>query len=132
MNQPIDATHDDETLERGRTYLAMMNEIPPHVVERWAIMKAAGRTATIDAIEDLREVAITGNHLGLKWQQLVQFGQLLVLRAEDPARLHAKAAIHHGATFQDLIGIAETAFITGGVLAYSLGVRIAGDIGGGK
>lgn len=105
MNQPIKLIYDDETVERGRTYLAMMNEIPPHVVERWAIMKAAGRTAIIDAIEDLREVAIAGNHLGLKWQQLVQFGQLLVLRAEDPVRLHARAAIYHGATVQDLIGM---------------------------
>ena len=53
---------------------------------------------------------------------------LLVLRAEDPARLHARAAVRLGASVADLIGVAETAFITGGVTAFSLGVRVAGEV----
>src|SRR5262245_33868364 len=106
----------------------MLGEIPPHVRARWAILVAAGRARTVEAIEELRAVCIKENPLDLRVQQLVQFGQLLVLRAEDPARLHARAAVRLGASVADLIGVAETAFITGGVTAFSLGVRVAGEV----
>jgi 4-carboxymuconolactone decarboxylase len=121
-SQPL----DEERL--GRTYRAILGEIPPHVRTRWATLVAAGRARTVEAIEELRAVCIMDNPLDLRVQQLVQFGQLLVLRAEDPARLHARAAVRLGASVADLIGVAETAFITGGVTAFSLGVRVAGEV----
>jgi 4-carboxymuconolactone decarboxylase len=112
----------------GRTYHAMLGEVPPHVRERWAVVAALGRPELIEAIEGLRAVAIADNPLGLRVQQLVQFGQLLVLGQEAPAQLHAAAALRHGASPADLLGVAETAFITGGVPAFSLGVRVIGEL----
>ena len=53
----------------------------------------------------------------MRVQQLVQFGQLLVLGQEGPARLHASAALRHGASLDDLLGVVETAFVTAGVPA---------------
>lgn len=54
----------------------------------------------------MRGQLIANNTLGLKVQQLVQFGQLLVLGSEGPARLHAGAALRQGATIEDLVGVA--------------------------
>jgi 4-carboxymuconolactone decarboxylase len=112
----------------GGTYHAMLGEVPPHVRERWAAVAGLGRPELIEAIERLRAVAIAENPLGLRVQQLVQFGQLLVLGQEGPARLHARAALRHGASIADLLGVAETAFITGGVPAFSLGVRVIDEL----
>jgi 4-carboxymuconolactone decarboxylase len=112
----------------GCTYRAMLGEVPPHVRERWAAVAALGRPELIEAIEALRAVAIAESPLGLRVQQLVQFGQLLVLGQEGPARLHAAAALRQGASLAELLGVAETAFITGGVPAFSLGVRLVDEL----
>jgi 4-carboxymuconolactone decarboxylase len=112
----------------GGTYRAMLGEVPPHVRERWMVVAALGRPELIEAIEALRTVAIAENPLGLRVQQLVQFGQLLVLGQEGPARLHARAALRQGASLAELLGVAETAFITGGVPAFSLGVRLVDEL----
>src|SRR5215468_9666892 len=120
----------DEEERLGGTYRALLGEIPPHVRDRWATMASAGRAASIEKIEQLRGQLIANNTLGLKVQQLVQFGQLLVLGSEGPARLHAGAALRQGATVEDLVAVAETALITGGVPAFSLGVRLIGEVAG--
>lgn len=112
----------------GSTYHAMLGEVPSHVRERWTAVAALGRPELIEAIEGLRAVAIKDNPLGLRVQQLVQLGQLLVLGQEGPARLHAKAALRHGASLLDLLGVVETAFVTAGVPAFSLGVRILDEL----
>jgi 4-carboxymuconolactone decarboxylase len=106
----------------------MLGEVPPHVRERWAAVAGLGRPELIEAIERLRDVAIAQNPMGLRVQQLVQFGQLLVLGQEGPARLHAAAALRHGASLAELLGVAETAFITAGVPAFSLGVRVIDEL----
>ena len=112
----------------GGTYHAMLGEVPAHVRERWAAVADLGRPELIEAIEALRAVAIAQNPMGLRVQQLVQFGQLLVLGQEGPARLHAAAALRHGASLAELLGVAETAFITAGVPAFSLGVRVIDEL----
>jgi len=118
-----------ETEERlGSTYRALLGEIPPHVRDRWATLASAGRTKSIERIEEMRGELIAGNPLGLKVQQLVHFGQLLVLGAEGPAGLHAIALLRLGATIPELVGVAETALITAGVPAFSLGIRIIGGL----
>lgn len=132
MNGPeeeLAAAFGEDWEERlGATYNAMLGEVPPHVRERWAAVAALGRPELIEAIEALRTVSIAKNPLGLRVQQLVQFGQLLVLGQEAPARLHAAAALRHGASLTDLLGVAETAFITAGVPAFSLGIRLVDEL----
>jgi 4-carboxymuconolactone decarboxylase len=123
-----EAFGEDWESRLGSTYHAILGEVPPHVRERWATVAALGRPELIEAIERLRAVAIAENPLGLRVQQLVQFGQLLVLGHEGPARLHAAAALRQGATQAELLGVAETAFITAGVPAFSLGVRLLEEL----
>jgi 4-carboxymuconolactone decarboxylase len=123
-----EAFGDDWEDRLGGTYHAMVGEVPPHVRQRWATVAGMGRPETIEAIERLRDVAIAQNPMGLRVQQLVQFGQLLVLGQEGPARLHAAAALRHGASPAELLGVAETAFITAGVPAFSLGVRVIDEL----
>jgi 4-carboxymuconolactone decarboxylase len=124
----VSAFGEDWEERLGGTYHAMLGEVPPHVRERWPAVAALGRPELIEAIERLRAVAIAENPLGLLVQQLVQFGQLLVLGQEAPARLHAAAALRHGASLSDLLGVAETALITGGIPASSLGVRLVDEL----
>jgi 4-carboxymuconolactone decarboxylase len=113
----------------GSTYLQMCGEVPPHVRERWAVIARAGHPEIIEAVEALREELIARNPLrDWRVQQLVQFGQLLVLGHEGPARLHARAAIGHGATLDDILGVVVTAYVTAGVAAFSLGVRLIGEL----
>ena len=127
--QELAAAFGDDWEERlGGTYHAMLGEVPPHVRERWAAVAGLGRPELIEAIEALRAVAIGQNPLGLRVQQLVQFGQLLVLGQEGPARLHARAALRHGATLDELLGVVATAFVTAGVPAFSLGVRLLDEL----
>jgi 4-carboxymuconolactone decarboxylase len=129
QDRELAAAFGEDWEERlGGTYREMLGEVPPHVRERWAAVGAVGRPELIEAIEGLRAVAIADNPLGLRVQQLVQFGQLLVLGHEGPARLHAGAALREGASLADLLGVAETAFITGGVAAFSLGVRLVDEL----
>lgn len=129
VEQQLAAAFGEDWEERlGGTYHAILGEVPPHVRERWAAVAALGRPELIEAIEQLRAVAIAENPLGLRVQQLVHFGQLLVLGQEGPARLHAAAALRQGASLAELLGVAETAFITGGVPAFSLGVRLIDEL----
>ncbi|MFY1621474.1 carboxymuconolactone decarboxylase family protein [Micromonospora sp. WMMD736] len=116
------------TPKLGQAYYDLFGEVPPHARKRWEIIEAVGRGETVVALENLRSLVISNSPLELRVQQLVQFGQLLVIRSEGPARLHAKAAIRHGATVQELMGVTETAYLTGGITAFSLGVAIVGEL----
>ncbi len=117
-----------EARKLGQAYYDLFGEVPAHARKRWEIIEAVGRGETVVALENLRSLVISDSPLELRVQQLVQFGQLLVLRAEGPSRLHAKAAIRHGATVQELMGVTETAYLTGGITAFSLGVAIVGEL----
>jgi 4-carboxymuconolactone decarboxylase len=112
----------------GRAYYDLFGEVPPHARKRWDIIRAVGRGHTVEAIEELRAIIISDSPLDLRTQQLVQFGQLVALRAEGPARLHAGAALRHGATLQELMAVVETAYLTAGITAFSLGVTIIGEL----
>ncbi|HLH67303.1 MAG TPA: carboxymuconolactone decarboxylase family protein [Solirubrobacteraceae bacterium] len=129
IDEELRAAYGEDWEQRlGGTYRSMIGEVPPHVRQRWAAVAGLGRPEVIEAIERLREVAIAQNPLGWRAQQLVQFGQLLVLAQEGPARLHAAAALRHGASLQELMGVVETAFVTAGVPAFSLGVRLLDEL----
>lgn len=92
--------------------------------ERLRLAQDFGRLPTEEAIASLRHIVLADSPLGARVQQLVHFGQLLALGCADPARIHARGALHAGAGPADLIGVAETALITAGVPAYALGIDI--------
>lgn len=105
-------------------YRLLLGEVPPHIERRWVVEGQLGREKTGQAIEILRRQCIAENPLGLKVQQIVQFGQLLVVLREAEATRHAIAALRAGASFSDLAGAAESSLIVAGMQAYSLGLRI--------
>lgn len=117
-----------DSAELGRANIDLFGAVPPHARKRWEIITAAGRGETVEAIERLRAVVISDSPLDLRTQQLVQFGQLVALRAEGPARLHAGAALRHGATVIELMAVVETAYLTAGMTAFSIGVGIVGEL----
>jgi 4-carboxymuconolactone decarboxylase len=61
-------------------------------------------------------------------QQLVHFGQLLAIGRKDPARIHARGALHAVATAEDLLGVTETSVLTAGVPACALGMEIIAEL----
>lgn len=105
-------------------YARFFGTVPASFEERARVARLAGREATLEAAEALRAAAIYDNPLGPHLQQLVHFGQLLVLGEEHAAALHARTAVRHGATMADLVGVVETALITAGVPAFALGMRV--------
>ncbi|WP_147283738.1 carboxymuconolactone decarboxylase family protein [Bosea caraganae] len=105
-------------------YRLLLGHVPEHIERRWATEARLGRENTGKAIELLRRQCIAENPLGLKVQQIVQFGQLLALLREPEATRHAIAALRAGASFSDLAGAAESGLIVAGMQAYSLGLRI--------
>ena len=116
-----------DTLREG--YRTTFGSVPAGIEDRVRVVKAVGRMHTADVIETLRETLLfDGNELGARMQQLVHVGQLLVLGRDRPARLHVRGALQAGATLADLVGVAETALVTGGMPAYALGIEIVAEL----
>jgi 4-carboxymuconolactone decarboxylase len=114
--------------EMRKEYVELFGRVPALVEQRVALAELTDRFEAIETIEDLRKVLISGNPLGLDRQQLVHFGQLVVLGHHDAASRHAAACRKNGATAPELIGVVETALITAGVPAYNLGIEILHDL----
>ncbi|MEV7417556.1 carboxymuconolactone decarboxylase family protein [Streptomyces sp. NPDC089919] len=113
-------------------YRATLGTVPAGVQERLRLAERYDRLPTEEALAALRHIVLTANPLGARVQQLVHFGQLLALGRPEPARIHARGALHAGATLPDLIGVAETALITTGVPAYALGTEIIAELAPGE
>ncbi|MEU1089651.1 carboxymuconolactone decarboxylase family protein [Streptomyces sp. NPDC005892] len=127
-----DATTDDAFARRTEAvrarYRSTLGDVPGGVQDRLRLARDSGRLPTEEALAALRHIVLTDSPLGARVQQLVHYGQLLSLGREHSARIHARGALHAGATVADLIGVAETALITSGVPAYALGTEIVIDL----
>jgi alkylhydroperoxidase/carboxymuconolactone decarboxylase family protein YurZ len=109
-------------------YRSTLGAVPRGAEDRLRLAEEHDRLDTEEAIMALRHIVLTDNALGPRVQQLVHFGQLLALGRSDPARIHARGALHAGATTADLIGVAESAVLTAGVPAYALGIEIIAEL----
>ncbi|MFJ8442501.1 carboxymuconolactone decarboxylase family protein [Kitasatospora griseola] len=119
------AERSEALRDRYRTTLGAV----PHAVEdRLRVAQAFGRLPTEEAFTALRHIVLADSPLGGRVQQLVHFGQLLALGRTEPARIHARGALHAGAGIADLVGVAETALITSGTPAYALGIEIVVEL----
>ncbi|MGW2995351.1 hypothetical protein ACWDA9_27570 [Streptomyces sp. NPDC001193] len=78
-------------------YRATLGAVPAGVEARLDLALTHGRLHTEEAVSELRHIVLTDNALGGRVQQLVHFGQLLALGRADPARIHARGALHAGA-----------------------------------
>ncbi|MFF4104142.1 carboxymuconolactone decarboxylase family protein [Streptomyces sp. NPDC001903] len=122
MRTPEEALAPRAEAVRDR-YRATLGAVPAGVEARLRLALAHGRLHTEEAVSELRHIVLTDNALGGRVQQLVHFGQLLALGRADPARIHARGALHAGADIADLVGVAETSLLTAGVPAYALGIE---------
>lgn len=119
----------EDAVDRIRSnYVSLLGLVPPSIETRIRVAGFTNRHQAVEAIEHLRNELILNNSLGRSTGQLVHFGQLVVLGREGPARLHARAARNAGATFEELVGVAELALITAGMPAYSLGIEIISEL----
>ncbi|MHB1172457.1 MAG: carboxymuconolactone decarboxylase family protein [Lacisediminihabitans sp.] len=109
-------------------YRATFGAVPSAIEQRLRVAGTTGRLSAVEVIENVRQVLLADNVLGPRVQQLVHFGQLLALGRSGPARLHGQGALRAGATLADLVGVAETAMITAGMPAYSLGIEIIAEL----
>lgn len=125
-------TDDARTTPRAEAirdrYRSTLGAVPSGVQERLRIAQDFGRLHTEEAIMTLRHIVLTDSPLGGRVQQLVHFGQLLALGRAEPARIHARGALHAGAGTADLLGVAETSLLTAGVPAYALGIEIVAEL----
>lgn len=121
---------DAERESYEAAYRSLFGGVPEGVYRRWKLVDADGRIKSAFLLEQLRAEVLHNSPLGLKIQQLVQFGQLIALGRQHAATLHAGAALRAGATRAELIAVAETALITAGVPAYGLGIEIIGALEG--
>ncbi len=92
------------------------------------VAELPGRLEAVEAIDALRRALVTENPLGPKNQQIVHFGQLVVVGQRDAAACRASAARRAGATPPELIGVVETALFVAGMPAYELGITILSDL----
>ncbi|GAA1244001.1 hypothetical protein GCM10009665_38510 [Kitasatospora nipponensis] len=122
-----DAVGDRTEAVRDR-YRATLGSVPSGVEDRLRIAGTFDRLRTEEALAALRQLVLADSPLGARVQQLVHVGQLLSLGRAEPARLHARGALHVGASLADLVGVAETALITTGVPAYALGIEIIAEL----
>lgn len=121
------ATTQDADVIRDR-YRVTYGVVPTGIDERLRVSEAFDRLPVEDAFATLRHRVLHENPLGGRVQQLVHFGQLLALGRSEPARLHARGALHAGASLADLVGVAETALITTGAPGYALGMEIVSEL----
>jgi 4-carboxymuconolactone decarboxylase len=109
-------------------YRSTLGVVPPAIEDRLRTALAFGRLYTEETFAALRHTVLADSPLGGRVQQLVHFGQLLALGRAEPARIHARGALHAGAGLADLVGVAETALITTGAPAYALGIEIVAEL----
>lgn len=124
--QPTRAGADPEGVRAA--YVSTFGAVPAGIEDRLRLAVATGRENAVLAVEDLRRELLARNPLGARVQQLVHLGQLLALGRAEPARLHARGALRAGASLSELVGVAETALITAGMPAYSLGIAICAEL----
>ena len=98
------------------------------IEQRLRIGELAGRTASAQVIEELRQALTKDNPLGPKLGELVQFGQLVALGRAGSARRHGRAAQQVGASLAELLAAVELALITPGLPAYGLGIEILAEL----
>lgn len=119
---------DNEIDQIRNSYTNTFGSVPLGIETRLQLAQNHNRQLAIIAIENLRKELLRNNSLEPRVQQLVHYGQLLSLGHAEPARLHAKGVLKAGGTVKDLLGVAETALITSGMPAYSLGITICSEL----
>lgn len=107
-------------------YTGLIGFVPPRIQARTDLL---GRLdpELLRMQEEIRARAMYPECFDVKTAQLMLFGMLLVLLS-DATRLHAIAARRAGATWEEMSGVVNLAFLFRGLPAGNLGAQIIQEI----
>lgn len=127
-HQPLPARQiDDATVEtRREIYEELIGFVPPRIMARTDLL-ARLDPELLSMQEAMRKRAMYPDCFDVKTAQLMLFGMLLVLLS-DATRLHAIAARRAGATWEEMSGVVNLAFLFRGLPAANLGAQIIQEI----
>ena len=112
------------------SYRAIYNEligfVPPRIIARTDLL-ARIDPKLLSLQEEMRQRAMYPDCFDVKTAQLMLFGMLLMTLA-DATRLHAIAARRAGATWEEMSGVVNLAFLFRGLPAANLGAQIIQEI----
>lgn len=118
---------DDAAVESYRAiYRDLIGFVPPRIAARTDLL-ARVDPKLLSLQEELRRYAMYPACFDVKMAQLMLFGMLLMTLA-DATRLHAIAARRAGATWEELSGVVNLAFLFRGLPAANLGAQIIQEI----
>ena len=118
---------DDAAVEAHRAiYRELIGFVPPRIVARTDLL-ARLDPELLSMQEEIRQRAMYPTCFDVKTAQLMLFGMLLMTLA-DATRLHAIAARRAGATWDELSGVVNLAFLFRGLPAANLGAQIIQEI----
>jgi 4-carboxymuconolactone decarboxylase len=118
---------DDESVESYRTiYGDLIGFVPPRIIARTDLL-ARIDPKLLSLQEEMRKHAMYPGCFDVKTAQLMLFGMLLMTLA-DATRLHAIAARRAGATWEEMSGVVNLAFLFRGLPAANLGAQIIQEI----
>ncbi len=118
---------DDETVENYRSiYQDLIGFVPPRIMARTDFLSRID-PKLLDMQEALRKHAMYPDCFDVKTAQLMLFGMLLMMLS-DATRLHAIAARRAGATWEEMSGVVNLAFLFRGLPAANLGAQIIQEI----
>jgi 4-carboxymuconolactone decarboxylase len=118
---------DDESVESYRAiYGDLIGFVPPRIIARTDLL-ARIDPKLLSLQEEMRKHAMYPDCFDVKTAQLMLFGMLLMTLA-DATRLHAIAARRAGATWEEMSGVVNLAFLFRGLPAANLGAQIIQEI----
>jgi len=118
---------DDASVEAYRAiYDELIGFVPPRITARTDLL-ARLDPKLLALQEEMRKRAMYPDCFDVKTAQLMLFGMLLMTLA-DATRLHAIAARRAGATWEEMSGVVNLAFLFRGLPAANLGAQIIQEI----
>lgn len=113
----------DEQVEKYRDfYVELLGFVPPRIQARTDLL-ARVDPELLAMQEDLRRHCMYPDCFDTKTSQLMLFA-ILLANLQDAAKLHALAAYHAGATFEELSAVVNLVFLFRGLSAANLGAEI--------
>lgn len=118
---------EDTTVDSYRAiYDELIGFVPPRIIARSDLL-ARVDPKLLALQEEMRTHAMYPDCFDVKTVQLMLFGMLLMTLA-DATRLHAIAARRAGATWEEMSGVVNLAFLFRGLPAANLGAQIIQEI----
>ncbi len=127
-NEPLpDRQIEDGTVDHYREiYSDLIGFVPPRIRARTDLL-ARLDPELLSMQEEMRKHAMYPDCFDVKTAQLMLFGMLLMMLS-DATRLHAIAARRAGATWEEMSGVVNLAFLFRGLPAANLGAQIIQEI----